>query len=155
MGRLLLGALGVALAMAGAASPEESRPREEDMEPGLLRVIRSLRRGFSTGTAEPILLFVPSDSKVYISAGSIAAEPSFYSRDQVGALLRRAFESHKTVQFTVLLERMNGVEEGSEMILCPAAWVYESHGTRSKVNLRFILSRRPAAWTLKEIRETL
>ncbi len=153
--RLLAGSLLVALAAGTAPTSTEGRAPAEDMDPGLRQAIQAIRRGFSMETTEPILPLVPEASKIYLAVNVIAQEPSYYSRDQLGALLRKAFETYRTVQFMIRFDREDGAEKGSEMILCRATWIYESHGSSTKLNLRFILSRRPAIWTLKEIRETL
>jgi len=145
------------VALAGGTVPasSENRAPAEEIDPGLMQAIQAIRRGFSMETTEPILPLVPEASKIYLAIGVIAHEPSYYSRDQLGALLRKAFETYRTVQFMIRFDRQDGGEEASEMILCRATWIYESHGSSTKVNLRFMLSRRPATWTLKEIRETL
>ncbi len=154
-GRLIAGALVAALVAGGAALSGDRRVPREEIDPALLEAIQAIRRGFATGTTEPILLLVPNESKVYLSVSAIAPEASFYSRDQLVALLRKAFSTFRTIQFMIRLDRLDGTEDRSEMILCPATWTYESHGSPTKVSLRFTLSRRPAIWTLKEIRETL
>jgi hypothetical protein len=141
--------------LAGQAVAAEERIGDpEDLDANLLRAVRTIRQGFSENRTGPILGLIPANSKVFLSVEAIAAEASYYSRDQIQTLLRKTFKSHRTVRFVIKIDCLRRAGGGTEVILCPAAWVFRHKGMEKKMKIRFVLSRHEARWTLREIRET-
>ena len=126
----------------------------EERDPDLLRAVQSIRRSFVEHRAGPILALVPGNSKVFLAVKEIAAEGSYYSRDQVQVLLRNTLRSHRTVRFMVKLDRMAPSGGSTKMTLFPATWIFEHKGMEKKIKMRFVLSRHESTWTLREIHET-
>jgi hypothetical protein len=136
---------------APASGDKATRPSE--IESGLTRVILEIRKSFVSHSPDPLLAFVPASTKVFLAVDAIAADKAWYSRDQMQALLRKAYSRLETTAFQVRLDRIRGAEEGSEMIIFPATWSCRRSGKIWTVRLRFALSRQAGTWILEEIRE--
>ena len=141
------------LAWAPASPSESNSARRGELDLGLSQAVLNIRKGFVTHRAEPILPLIPVSSKVYLSVRPIASDKDFYSRDQMQSLLQKAFSRLTTLEFRVRLDRVRGTDEGEGVIVCPATWAFEKSGVRKEIRLRFVLSRAPQGWILKEIRE--
>ncbi len=144
----------LAAALLLLAAPGPVAVTEEKPDSALARAVEAITETFRSGQAGPLRPLLSPSGKVYISSGSLEAAPSFYSRDQVEALLRQAFRQVKTFHFSIEVTRSRGADPGEEIFLCPATWRYAEEGARRETRLRFLLARRAEGWALSEIRET-
>lgn len=149
---LPLSILVAALVILG--SPGTPAAAKQKPDSALTRAVEAITETFRSGRTGPLRPLLSPAGKVYISSGSLAASPSFYSRDQVEALLRQAFRQIKSLHFRIEVKRSRGADPGESVILCPATWRYAEKGTRKETRLRFLLARRAEGWALSEIRET-
>jgi len=131
---------------------EEPPPSEPDQT--LVSSFEAIRQAFRTGQVSPMNPLLPPAGKVFLSVHVIAAEPGFYSRDQLEALLRQTFQSIQTLRFHINVDLYPDGGEERNVAVCPAVWSFKNKGVRGDVNLRFLLARQQGRWLLSEIRET-
>lgn len=148
--RLLLVGLILAALPGGAFCEESAGP----FDPALIAAVDAIRDAFRLNEAAALAALLPAPGKTHIAVKVITPDPGFYSRDQVEALLRKAFSAIQTLEFHINLDRSRGADGATALALCPAIWSYTARGTRTDVGLRFVLARRGERWTVIEIRET-
>jgi hypothetical protein len=123
-------------------------------DPTLVESVRAIREAFRTRHTDPILALLPATGKIFLAVKPIAPDPSYYSRDQVEVLLRRAFAALETLQFHINIDHPGDSSSTSSLIVCPSLWTYVDRGSKAELRLRFLLSRQDEKWQLTEIRET-
>ncbi|MBI3450278.1 MAG: hypothetical protein HY049_15355 [Acidobacteria bacterium] len=139
---------GWAIAASAAGAEGKKQP-----EPGLIAASDAIRQTFRLRQAASLSAALPNAGKIYVSVKIIAAEPGFYSRDQLEALLKQTFAIAQTVAFHINIDLSSEESKDRGVAVCPSVWSYQSHGVRTDLNLRFQLARQQEKWQLVEILE--